>query len=57
MQPITPALGQRLKSLHLPDAEIVNAIEWMEKGDAIAKALVAISRLFQRTPELNPAAR
>jgi len=57
MQSLTPVVRERLMSMHLPEAEIVNAIEWMERGESLGKAFLAISRLFQRTPQLNHSTR
>ncbi len=56
MESISPVVRERLMSLNLPEAEIVNAIEWLERGESLGKAYLAIARLFQRTPELSHSA-
>lgn len=49
-------LRQRLASLPILPAERVNALELVARGEAIADALRALGRLFQRAPTLPQAA-
>jgi hypothetical protein len=50
-------LRQRLASLPILQAERVNALELVARGEAIADALLELARLFQRAPTLRHAAR
>jgi hypothetical protein len=55
MKTLTPTVRQRLAEMRMPESEIEQAIAWMEQGEKLANVYLAITRLFQRTPQLNPA--
>jgi hypothetical protein len=49
-------LRQRLASVPILQAERVNALELVARGEAVADALLALARLFQHAPTLRHAA-
>lgn len=49
-------LRQRLASLPILEAERVNALELVARGEAVADALLALARLFHHAPALRHAA-
>ncbi len=49
-------LRQRLASLPMLQAERVNALELVARGEAIADALLALAWLFHRVPTQRQAA-
>jgi hypothetical protein len=49
-------LQKRLASLPIVEADRVNALRLVAQGEAVADALLALSRLFHRTPALRHAA-
>ncbi len=49
-------LRQRLASLPILEAERVNALGLVARGEAVADALLALARLFHHAPTLRHAA-
>jgi hypothetical protein len=49
-------LRRRLASLPIPEADRELALQRIAQGESIANALLALARLFHRTPTLRHAA-
>jgi hypothetical protein len=49
-------LQRRLASVPIVEADRANALRLVAQGEAIADALIALSRLFHRAPVLRHAA-
>ena len=55
MKHLNPSLAAQLRALPISESDLIEALHWMEKGEALADMLIGFTRLFRRAPALTPA--